>query len=314
MKIKTIIHLLPVVALLLFVMPSCVKEGPPGLDGGDSCLECHNNSTLSVINTDFAESKHVKGTSWARGASSDCSPCHSNEGFLASLAGSSATSTNPLTCTACHTHGTVPVFEDEDGEPVFLRTTDPVILLGGGATLDLGSASNLCANCHQPRGVVPSPDATTGVIAVTTRFGPHHGPQSTMLAGMGLYPFTGSKSIPTEKSHAHVSAGCTTCHMDEGSHTFGKPEFAACSDCHGTLTSFDYKGVQTSVTSLMDQIKAKLITAGALNATGAIVAGSYSPTVARALWNYTSVSEDKSEGVHNPDYIIAILTNTLEAL
>jgi hypothetical protein len=32
------------------------------------------------------------------------------------------------------------------------------------------------------------------------------------------------------------------------------------------------------------------------------------------MLNYQSVLEDKSMGVHNPPYIIALLTNTIESL
>jgi hypothetical protein len=35
---------------------------------------------------------------------------------------------------------------------------------------------------------------------------------------------------------------------------------------------------------------------------------------AGAMLNYQSVLEDKSMGVHNPPYIIALLTNTIESL
>jgi hypothetical protein len=44
------------------------------------------------------------------------------------------------------------------------------------------------------------------------------------------------------------------------------------------------------------------------------VAGTYPVKLASCFWNYSLFEEDKSEGIHNPDYMEALLTNTKEAL
>lgn len=344
MKIRTIIRLLPVAALLLFVAPSCVKEGPPGLDGTDGangsngadgqdgddamafCAQCHNSTTWKAVKTGFATAKHgvfTATSSWARGNSASCAACHSPEGFAQVINGqtvTAATGTMALSCSSCHSHGGQGnmIFTDDDGNPVFLNGTDAVKLLSDASmTLDLGGSSNLCLNCHQPRSVVPAADATTGQITIASssaaRFGPHHGPQGTLLAGVGLYPIAGSQSVPGLKTHKHAEAGCAACHLDGGSHTF-QPAFSGCTSCHGTVTSFDVNGKQTEVKNLLDQILAKLVEKNVATSAGVIIAGTYDANLVRAFWNYKTVSEDRSMGVHNPTYVINVLKNTLQAL
>ncbi len=334
MKIRTIIRLLTVATLLLFVIPSCVKEGPPGMDGIDGtdgqdgldgedgadgtafCMDCHSTTVVEPIETALASSLHVTGTSWAyAGGRESCSRCHSNEGFIAYLMGDTVTSTNPLSCDACHTHGDMPTFQDEDGNPVFVRTTDPVtLIIDPTMTIDYENASNLCANCHQPRTAAPTPDADGNFTITSTHYGPHHGPQATLLMGIGLYKFDGSSTVPGVGAATHATAGCTVCHMYEGAHTFAEPYLAACNQCHSSATDFDINGKQTEIEELMTTLAGILVTNGVLGEDGHVITGTYPVNVARGFYNYIAVEEDKSMGAHNPAYVIAILENTIEAL
>ena len=329
MKIRMIIRLLSVAALLLCIIPSCVKEGPAGLDGTNGtdgadgadgadgtafCMDCHNSTTIGTITEAWELTNHATGTSFARGTDEDCSRCHSSEGFIAFVAGGVATGTSPVGCETCHSHGDVPVFQDENGDPSYIRTTAPVALvIDPVKTIDLGGESNLCVNCHQPRTAYPEPDADGNFAITNSHYGPHHGPQGTILMGLGMYPFTGSMTIPGEGAHPHAQAGCTTCHMNEASHSFS-PGIDACAQCHGDVTTTDIDGKQTEVEDLMAELATKLQEEGVLDANGALVTGTYSVAVSRAFYNYSTVEEDKSEGAHNPNYVIAILTNTIESL
>ena len=47
---------------------------------------------------------------------------------------------------------------------------------------------------------------------------------------------------------------------------------------------------------------------------GSPVLGLYDFLDAQAAWNFILVEEDKSEGVHNPAYVEALLQNTIDAL
>ncbi len=317
MKIRTSFRLLIATSFLLSIVPSCVKEGPPGKDGDETafCMECHTSTVVEPIYTELATSLHVQGTSWARGGSESCSRCHSNEGFIAYLAGDTVTSTNPLACNACHTHGDMPIFQDEEGDAVFVRTSDPVVvIIDPSQTIDYGNASNLCANCHQPRTGPPSPDGDGNFQITSSHYGPHHGPQGTLLMGIGLYDFGGANSLPAVGSATHATAGCTACHMYEGAHTFAEPFLEACAQCHGTVANFDINGKQKEIETLMATLAGILTTDGVLDAEGNVVVGTYPVDVARGFYNYISIEEDKSMGAHNPSYVIPILKNTIDAL
>ena len=200
----------------------------------------------------------------------------------------------------------------------------PVTLELTGDTIDLGKA-NLCASCHQPRWAYAIPEVGGDDVEVTSiRYGPHHGPQSTMLTGLAGYGEFKGSSV-----HASVPDGCVTCHMAEpygkqaGGHTFSLeyeyhghevPLLAGCEMCHGDIESFDHNGLQTEVQALMDEAKALLMAQGLLGEDDYAVAGTYTSAQAGALWNYRTVLEDRSLGVHNPQFTKALLQTAIDAL
>jgi hypothetical protein len=149
-----------------------------------------------------------------------------------------------------------------------------------------------------------------GKVDVTNRFGPHHGPQSNMLLGVGgAGAVTGTPSM----HYTTVENTCVACHMggDSANHSFA-PNVATCVACHADATTFDINGIQTAVTDKLATLKAELTKAGLLDAEGAIVAGKYDEAQANALWNYIFINnEDKSLGVHNADYTNALLDASL---
>lgn len=344
MRIKTLFRLLTIAALVLFVIPSCVKEGPPGMDGiagadgvdgqdgadgadGTAfCMECHNNTTISGFTESFEMSGHVEGTSWARGSSSSCARCHSNEGFIAFAAGGSATGANPLTCNACHTHGEVPVFQDENEDPVFIRTTAPVTLMVDetlSINLEGNTNANLCANCHQARRTYEDfygdPDEN-GLYEIGGHYGPHHSPQVNMLIGIGGFEFQGTTNYPSSgaTSTSHAEGTCIACHMSEENHAFAAPTVSACVQCHGSIDDMDVNGEVSEIEDMMTQLAGLLETNGAVTITDGVVEINEGDFVdletLNALWNFAFIHDDMSGGVHNPAYTKALLSNTIEAL
>jgi cytochrome c551/c552 len=211
-------------------------------------------------------------------------------------------------CRTCHQIHTT--FTSAD---FALATTDPVALFATeGVTFD-GGEGNLCANCHQARRAFPA--AENGMITgITTHWGPHHGPQSSMLMGVAGAGAEGSPS-----PHAQmVENTCVTCHMGEsGSHTFA-PDLATCQGCHSGAESFDINGVQTEVQTQLDELGTQLVAAGVLS--DITVDGHPTVTeapegVATALYNWIYIAhEDKSLGVHNPAYTQALLDAAFAAL
>jgi hypothetical protein len=222
-----------------------------------------------------------------------------------------------------------------------LSATDAVTFEWGDATVDLGGSSNLCINCHQSRSVSPAPELGGGEVTITSsRWGPHHGPLGNNLWGVGGYEIAGSESYGDPGSHAHAGLGCVSCHMapvpyggrSAGGHTFnmtyeyhGSLEYniGACTSCHSALEDqedFDLNGVQTEVEEKLGELHQILVDKGWLNEeSGLWNASSSAPIVvssdeAGAMLNYITIEEDRSLGIHNPRYILALLTNSIEAL
>ena len=77
--------------------------------------------------------------------------------------------------------------------------------------------------------------------------------------------------------------------------------------------SFDVDGVQTDVQNKLEELGTLLENIGLLQ-DGHPVVGTYPEVQAGALWNYITVEEDGSLGVHNPWYIEMLLQSSLDAL
>ena len=189
-------------------------------------------------------------------------------------------------------------------------------------------------------------DYTNNYLKNLSHFGPHHGPQGDIIAGTNGYQF--GWKFPTSP-HMQAANGCIACHMATagvnpdgtvqlvGSHSLnmvdpktGHDNVAACAPCHGTSvgTSFDQKlfyvngnadldgngkaeGLQIEVQGLLDRI-AKLLPP--LGSTTVTVDSSYTLVQAEAAYNWDMVTEDRSLGIHNPEYVYSLLAVTLQKL
>jgi hypothetical protein len=230
--------------------------------------------------------------------------------------------TNPTAwkCSTCH--GLHKSFEGQD---YALRLSDAVApFYDPSTTMDLLGHSNLCANCHQSRRPEPKmekPDDATYRIT-SAHYGPHHGAQANVVAGVGFAEIEGVVAYPETGSSKHLNqASCTGCHMgtygdQSGGHTW-KPNLASCNTCHDANDeNFNYGGVQTEVEHLLEQLRDKLVEAGVVeyveaDAAYEPVVGTYPMDQARAFFNWVGLEEDRSLGVHNPKYVKALLQNSL---
>ena len=275
-----------------------------------NCVVCHNETTLVLAKQiQWERSIHGSGEAYLRGTSASCAGCHSSEGFVAMLDGGKNFSevkegvTNPTgpNCRTCHEIHTA--YTEQDWAR---RTEQPVNFVTTKNTYNAG-AGNLCANCHQPRSAPP----TTGSGNVTVdsvRWGPHHGVQATSFLGVGGFGVDGSASV----HYSTIKNGCPTCHMVNGRHEM-IPDVAACQSCHLGLANFDNNGVQKEVKGMIAELKGLLETRGILS-NDLPVPGTYPEKQAKALWNYLSVTEDGSSGVHNPKYIESLLQTSINAM
>ncbi|HSH19332.1 MAG TPA: hypothetical protein VLA03_02695, partial [Draconibacterium sp.] len=194
---------------------------------------------------------------------------------------------------------------------------------------DLKGNSNLCANCHQsrrPEPLIDKPGEATFKIT-STHYGPHHGAQANVVAGVGFAEIAGSVSYPAAGSNYHLvhngeANSCTGCHMgtyDEqhkgGGHTW-TPNLSACIECHGSeMANYDYAGTQTAIHGLLEQLRDKLVEHGLVAGDDEHgyhpVVGTYPMNHARAFFNWTGLDEDRSLGAHNPKYVKALLLNSI---
>jgi nitrate/TMAO reductase-like tetraheme cytochrome c subunit len=310
---------LAAIAVVVITLTSCERE-ITRIETSDqplSCAECHDSSDLITgKTTEWAESLHGSGESYVRGRSASCAGCHSGSAFTerlaAGLSPDEVEEGDPAPtrqdCRACHMIHSTYTFGD-----FALTSTAPVALYAvDGAIYDSGDG-NLCVNCHQPRRVIPEPEG--GIISgISTHWGPHHGPQSAMLMGLVGAGVEGSPS----GHYQGVEDSCVHCHMGENESHLFEPEIATCRRCHVGASSFDINRVQTVVDSLGNLLGEGLLAANLINENSE----DGHPTVteapedqAIALWNWLYVMhEDKSMGVHNSDYAIALLEEGLARL
>ena len=334
--------------VVAFLASSCVKEGPmgpagadgaDGLDGSDgrdgvdgnvTCLVCHSGTNMEQKQGEFVMSAHNVGAiavDYAGGRAS-CAPCHSHEQFVQvmTIGAVKGNITNPSAwkCSTCH--GIHKTFEGTD---YALRTTAAIKpLYDNTKTMDLGGNSNLCATCHQSRRGGPSvtnPGEETFKIT-STHWGPHHGAQSNVLMGMGFEEVPGSIAYPAAGTSPHATqASCTGCHMaafasGQGGHSF-IPSIKACNDCHTGADldkTYDYKGTQTIIHEKLVELRDKLIELHVVEGSDEEGyhphTGTYPTIYAQAYYNWIGLEEDRSLGAHNPEYVKALLLNTLAAL
>lgn len=317
-------------------------DGTNGIDGTTECATCHSNSHTDLAKSSYLLSVHAIQTSHsttdASGATislklseyanrTGCVQCHTSEGFIDNSNGatlSTGTGTalgfpaytqnkQAISCTTCHNKHSSYDFKNDgydyalrQGIRPFALTLDPTY------SMDMGT-SNTCAKCHQPRSLPP----TSGDQKLSSRFGPHYGPQSTFLEGIQGALIVGSTAYPTPKSSAHrTGASCVSCHMGtttdgtNGAHTWNTTA-NACVKCHTSGAPSAVAGFAADMATL----KALLVTNGAYSlTTETFTTNTVSIKVAQAAWNYAVLEKDKSNGIHNPAYAKALLKNSIEAI
>lgn len=342
-KLNLLSMILSVVAITALIFVSaCTKEGPqgpPGEDGIDgtdgtaTCGVCHDNSeTVETKIMQWSASIHATGGNYERNGV-DCAPCHTSQGFKERILTGSQVTAAPIedpaniNCYTCHL-----IHDTYTTADWALRTTAPVTLWINSEVIDFGTG-NLCVQCHQPR-VATIPDVTNpdGIYSVTsTRWGPHHGPQSTVLTGKAFY-MVGSGY--TNSMHEDATNGCIQCHMADafgsqaGGHSFnityeyhGSTEFnlAGCVECHGSVEAAEeaIAEFEPEFEALLEELGTLLVNAGIYNpagTSGTAVKGDYPNKVAGAYWNFITLEEDRSNGIHNPKFTKKILENTIASL
>lgn len=303
------------------------------------CGQCHEAPPYHSKNIQWNESRHAVATRYPTGESrSACVRCHSGVGFIDFADGlpqnQLRTDYEAVVCATCH--------DPHDATNPHQLRQIPGVTLQNGFVVTGGGSGRICMNCHTSRrNGATYPDTTPG----SGSFGPHHGPQTDMLAGKNAYEY--GRVLPSSAHMSAVQNSCTTCHMQmvatgdpaknhAGEHTFkiawdaGTPEIhgddvpllGACQQCHGGIDSFDFvrqdydqdgvlEGVQTEVKGLMDRLGRLL---PPLDSPTVTITSAYTVQQRRAAFNYMFVLEDASYGVHNTAYTVNLLKASLADL
>jgi hypothetical protein len=301
------------------------------------CGQCHDSEPYHNYIQQWSLSKHSATTQSPTGEGrTSCVGCHSAPGFVDRIDGvpvaERRTDYEAIVCAACH--------DPHSAEnPHQLRSIADVTLMNG-ETIPGGGNGRICMNCHISRR-----DADTYVQQYSGHFGPHHGPQTDMLAGSNAVEY--GKEIPSSSHFFAVKDSCATCHMQEvargelgfnqvGGHTF-KPAAhvmdengaevevdltSACANCHGPIDShnivredFDGDGVREGVQDEVEGLMHKLaMMLPPLNEPTVEVVETYTPAQLKAAYNYLFVEEDGSHGVHNARYATGLLKASIEDL
>lgn len=323
---------------MMIAVSSCTKEGPqgpPGTNGTDAnatCGQCHNFSDSVVAKIfQYDGSKHATGSTAFEGTRADCAPCHASQGFEEAIlndkdtvaAGfNDPTAINCRTCHQIHMTYTNADWALKINTPFTTRINGSV---GGTIDFTANSSGNLCARCHQARITSPwisDPNGTDSLNVTSTRWGPHHGPQSEIIAGNGCFVIG---SAIYENSPHYTLVACMDCHGAEpamgnltGGHTLTLANeeegdnVSGCkvTGCHPSIGSdFDVDGAQTTIEGLLETNKVQLAAAGILDTNTMLLKkkGKYLQADLAVYWNFQMVEADRSLGVHNYRYTKGVL-------
>jgi formate-dependent nitrite reductase cytochrome c552 subunit len=300
--------------------------------------------TLFAKQVQYAQSTHRLGGNFERSTAS-CAGCHTHQGFIERMETGVVEATEdvldpaPINCRTCHQ-----IHESFTSADYALTASGPVTFKNEShGSFDFGDqAGNLCAQCHQGRQLDMPAQGPATVSVTSSRYGYHHGPQGTVMAGVGAVEFAGSEAIDGgPSSHGDVAANagmCATCHMGEafgqqaGGHTWKMTydyhgntvdNVAGCNTCHNGFEDFtEFGDVPAEIEGLLVDLETELVRIGIKQAMsddytihGLNVyanTGDWPGDVAGAFLNWQLFAEDRSLGLHNPPYARAVLTNSIE--
>ena len=315
-------------------MPSSIEELRSGrTDGG------HSRGVASAA-------RRATGN-FAAADGFGCNGCHSGYGFVNRFDPASdlrdenleplITGNPQITCATCHDP-----HSDENHHQ--LRTVADVTLRDG-TVVTFGDEGKFCMNCHKAR------ENAEEYVAVEGRSvfrGPHHGPQSDMMAGVNAITF--GRTLPNSTHKDVLEDACVSCHMYDtpeegepghnllGGHSWNMSvaqivegdtveinNVAVCRNCHEPdMETFadrkprkDYdgdgqiEGAQEEVHGLLEQLAMALPPIGEPEIA---YNSDFTLLQRKALYNYLFVEEDQSFGIHNFQFTVNLLMLSRDVL
>ena len=315
----------------------------------DQCFNCHNGQ-MDAMQGEWANSVHASGANvdYTSRPGSDCARCHNQEGFITWINTgtllANAGNAKAIGCFACHN-------PHENGD-LRLRTDAPVTMKTGATfdlgpanlcanchqasnyptiTDDYEITSSRFGPHHGPQG-----DLLLGTGGYTGF--------PDFVAGSSLHKDVLAEACVT----CHMGYARTHEGYDVGGHSFNMLDEAenslvancTASACHGegtlaftastnslepydmTLTAdpVDWdndgtvEGYQSEMEGMLDSLRTLLEIQGIYDpATELAVTGTYADgNLVGAYWNYITVEEDRSLGVHNWEYMRSIIQASID--
>ena len=351
MKVRQVLPaIFAVITVIALVLPGCDELVTERIENtvydstlGTGCFTCHSDDDNAFLRpkAQWANSKHASGDHIDTSATCDGAKCHTHEGYVSTY--DNVPLVNPaysaIGCFTCHTPHS---YDYEDWNDTLMRNLRGANE-GGFDTLENGEIyyladndkSIMCVNCHKSvfGGSDPASGSTEPVL-VTADFGPHYSPQADVLFGTGGYIFTDTTTDPSHKDAVASRHGCLSCHYGTGDgYRFGEHTFrlwddsdnsqytANCnvSGCHlsgqngGTQNDLVSAAALGRIATMADSLKTLLQDQNVLDSVGQMNSGvSFQPQLVRMLHNYLLYVGDGSRGVHNPNYIELLLTESVE--
>lgn len=261
----------------------------------ENCGICHQDSHHPYLE-EWSESAHSESevVFFTRENNGDCYYCHYAQDFVAFVTDDEYDGStfvpegdvdNVITCSACHNpHG--------NDNPGNIRDLPPAF--------DGKIVCDVCHNSH------------TDVVDVTQT--PHH-TTSEVLDGSPLFGYQYPGEEYSNSYHSNIQERCISCHVHmvpydgeitKTGHTF-EPSQESCKECHGDFDlaegDFDYRGVQSAITGLMETLAANLDAASSEDST--------TQEFLQANFNYKSIDAEGSYGIHNTKLVEKLLEDAI---
>ncbi len=315
----------------------------------ESCMSCHDATRPTAEFHSFRRSGHSNpvwsGSFQNRDRSNslqDCVRCHDGRGYV-NFTKDIGTNTDAdvytqddlvfISCESCH---------DPHGGGLRSRPADSDTLASGlsYADIDLGMGAT-CADCHKYRRFGEDAVPNIAIRVPGPPWGPHYAGATDMLLGDGGYEF--DTETPRSQAHKAIENTCVGCHMTTaegdrrnliGDHSWSMTTVVddtqydlveSCVTCHVGITSFsDLMGADYNMTGVVEPFVDEV--QGLLDMLAEALPPLGEPTVSPgdidnndleqkgAYWNYLFVRNDKSLGIHNPKYTIALLQRSITTI
>ncbi|MCX6152306.1 MAG: T9SS type A sorting domain-containing protein [Ignavibacteriales bacterium] len=319
-----------------------------------ACASCHDEPWRHNKVSEYENSVHSEaiwesgfaqssGSSYKNNSLGNCIRCHDGNGFINYTKGKTTETKGmtlgdhrSITCATCHDpHGNSNEFS--------LRTTPASgDTLGNGYAYTEGGVGKTCMSCHKAR---KDNVSYTKAKVTSSHWGPHSSVQTDVFLGKNAAEF-GTAYNTTNVHTLVLQNACVDCHMQAttdtgtvtrdrvGGHSWKMADeehnydhTAKCQSCHPGKTKFsdftaeaDYDGngntesIQNEVKGLLTKLSIALPPAGIDSISWVDIGALNDEKINKAWWNYQLIANDGSYGMHNAQFAVAILQQSLATL